>query len=82
MRDARNGRDGVLWGTLSTVATVATVAERRKPGWHFAIPDSKGSPILGHIILAKGVSDSRPPMLRNGAPGIDKKAFAERVATE
>ena len=31
-RDARNGRDGVLRGTLSTVATVATVAERKKWG--------------------------------------------------
>ena len=29
MRDACNGRDGVLRGTPSTVATVATVAERK-----------------------------------------------------
>ena len=28
-RDACNGRDGVLRGTLSTVATVATVAEKK-----------------------------------------------------
>ena len=29
MRDACNGRDGVLRGTPSTVATVATVAEKK-----------------------------------------------------
>ena len=81
-RDARNGRDGVLRGTPSTVATVATVAERKKPRWYFATPASKGSSTLGRTILAKGVSDSRTPMLRNRAPGTDKKAFAERAATE
>ena len=32
MRDARNGRDGVLRGTPSTVATVATVAGKKNWG--------------------------------------------------
>ena len=35
-RDACNGRDGVLRGTLSTVATVATVAEKKNMRWCFA----------------------------------------------
>ena len=51
-------------------------------GWYFATSFPKESSILGQYILAKGVSDSRTPMPRNGVPGTDKKAFAERAATE
>ena len=54
----------------------------KKLGWYFATPAFKGSSILGRAILAKGVSDSRNPMLRNGAPGTDETAFGERAATE
>ena len=48
----------------------------------FCHPSFQGKSYFKVYILAKGVSDSRTPMLRNRAPGIDKKAFAERAATE
>ena len=55
---------------------------KEKPWGYFATPSFEGGSILGRTLLAKGVSDSRTPILRNGALGTDKKAFAERVATE
>ena len=73
-RDARNGRDGVLRGTPSTVATVATVAERKRWGGILPPHHQGGCPILGHPKSIRGCRDSRHPMPRNRAPSTGAKS--------
>ena len=73
-RDARNGRDGVLRGTPSTVATVATVAERKRWGGILPPHHQGGCPILEHPKSIRGCRDSRHPMPRNRTPGTGEKS--------
>ena len=80
MRDARNGRDGVLRGTLSTVATVATVAGGKTGVEILSTHLSRATLFHGSPQGCKGLLHPSPE--GDGVLAYPSEAFRERAATE